>query len=531
MTRTLLWGLWQRGRWHLVALGCGLTVFVALFLRVVRPEDPGWRTDLGHRLLGIAVLLLVFNLLHLVEGRTGGGFDARLFVLPISSLRLAATWILTLSGVVITVYGLGGLAIAVWYDVPGPTIVGGVLIAAFFATLMCVFWASPDRAGLRNLLLGGLAVGWLAPAMFLHGSGVAIRSRPTLETVGVGGFVGALLLYLVSIPTGSWALSRHRRGDAASARRSREAVDERPGLVGRRRRGGGFGALLWLDVREKGRLLPSLLAAPWLFVVAARWTGAMDDGVILRMIGAMVLGAFFFGPVMAAGIVCRLQEGVIGSRLDDLRTLRPISSATLAAVFLVHGVLSLLFVWTLTLAAAWTMTRWIAGADGVPATFPALTRLLASPEAGSSLAVLALGLIILAWLQIGVLSTLLLTGRNTAAALLIFLPYLVGAALLVFRDSITRLPSPALLGAAPWVIGTAGTLLTAAAAMLALRRGLVRPSTMAYQALAAIVLFGYLALELDLVASSHGFAVFGAVLAMVAVWPAASLAVRWNRHR
>ncbi len=151
MTTTLLLGLWQRGRWHLILLGTGLTVFATLFLSFVRPDDAARRTELGYGMLAIVIICLGIDLMHLAEGKAGHGFDTRLFILPVSSLRLASTWIAALAGILVAVYALGGIALALWFDVPRPKPEIGILVATLVASVLCVLWSTPQKAAAQDV--------------------------------------------------------------------------------------------------------------------------------------------------------------------------------------------------------------------------------------------------------------------------------------------------------------------------------------------------------------------------------------------
>lgn len=538
MTAALLWGLWRRGRWHLILLLGGLALFAALLLSIIPAAETAHRAALGTALLWIAVVGLAIDLLHLAEGEHGAGFDTRLFVLPVSCRRLAATWLAALVGVIAILYLAAALTFRLWLGIPGPHLGTTLFIAAAMAWLVCLLWVTPRRPRRRMLFSLLLPVLFIAPLLPTLPDLPPGPPFAALEQLGIAGLL-LLTLYLAgAFAFGTWAIARHRHGDARAAKRRR---------VGRHQESRhqesvaaptaaapfhhSFSALLWLDWKEKGHLIPALAGIPWLLLLAVGLSGLRSRDEIAAFATALLGAAAFFGPVLVAGIVCRLQEGKIGARLDDLRTLRPVSSTRLAAVYLAHGLLGLSLAWGLTAAGA-VATFTLFGTGGGPAH--TIATVIAHTPTSKLVFHLLLGVLALAvagWLQIGALSALFLTGRNTAVGLLILLPYTVGGALLAFRDAVTRLPFATLLPAAPWLLGGASLLGTLAILALAHRKGLLRPWPLAWQASALVALLAALAAHFPIPADGRAFALLGMAIATLAPWPATSLALRWNRHR
>ena len=530
MTRALIWGLWQRGRWHLLALSAGLTIFVALVLSVIRPDDPTDRANLAHGMLGLVIVCLAIDLLYLAEGKMGEGFDGRLFVLPVSSRRLAATWLAFLVGALWIAYGAGGLALSWWLDVPLPGAGGALLVAAFVASFTCSIWATPQRPvtrGIASLLLGAA---WTVPVLLRRQPGAAWDPAGVLAPSGPTGWAALALMLTLAFPLGTWALARHRRGDGVpAARAERRRHEHRETSAPRRPFTHAISALLWLDTREKGLTAPALFAAPWLFLGLAAGTGALDEGAVRSFLPALVQSALFFGPVLVAGIVCRTEGGAVGARIDHLRTLRPVSCSRLAAVYLAHGGAQLAAGWAATALAAWIALR-ASGLDLV-AVAPPVGRLLALPDAVTWLLLGGAGLLVVGWIQLGSLSAILLTGRSSVSAFSILLPYAAAGALLFYRDRLDRLPIASWLELAPWLIGGLGVTATAAAVILAHRWHLLRARAVGWQALAVMAVSGLLAARFGLPRADLAAAAIGVGAAMLLPWPATTLAIFWNRHR
>lgn len=536
MTGTLLWGLWRRARWHLLTLPAGMALLSMLVISVVPLDDVTNRVKLGSGLLWVGLIGLAVNLIALAEGRSQQGFDSRLFVLPVSSGRFAATWIAGLVGVMASAYFGGSLILAAWLGSAGPDAGSLLFICAAVSWLLFAIWATPGHPARRTGLSLVVAAAFIGLVLTAGGGRSIVTPLASLKDAGPLQLTLLGLLFSLAFPASAWAIARHRRGDATPGQ-----IDEPRGL----RRlapgpppdypfGSDFAALLWLAFREKGLLIPALFSAPWLCVLVAGLTGWMEEPELARFAIAQVNFALFFGPVLVAGVVCRLQEGNLGDKLDDLRALRPVSSGTLAGVYLVHGGLSLALAWGLaatgaaiTLAALGASPKGSSPPEAVVAGLQA-----AEPEALiPQLMLTFLLLLILGWLQLGLLSAILLTGRNSAAALFILLPYSIAAALLVFPDSISNLPAEKLLEWAPWIVGLLGLTATAIVLALALVKRLFRPFSVMVQLIGLAVVVATIAFSVDLPGAPRAFALLGIVAATLVPWPATSLALRWNRHR
>ncbi|MEM9594730.1 MAG: hypothetical protein AAGD06_10710 [Acidobacteriota bacterium] len=530
MTSALLLDLWYRGRWRLAILGGGLTLLAALFLGYVRPEAAAARADLGFGVLGIVLVCLGIQLLQLAEGRPGTGYETRLFVLPVSSRRLAATRILALTGVLVAVYGAGGMALARWLDVPPPRPALVLVIASIAGTFLCILWATPDRPGLRATLTTGTAALWTLPALARPGADSATGWSPldVLDRTAPFGAWGLVAVFAASFPVAEWAIDRHRHGDAVpppSARGAGEAAAQAAGPL--RPFAHPLTALLRFEAREKGPLALALFLGPWCLFGAVGLTGWVEGPALLSFVDAVGKLVVVLGPTLVAGLVCRVRGGDIGSGLDPVATLRPIPSGSLATSFLLQGALLLGFAWLA--AACGTWIAWHGLAPEVPppwsGPWPRVFGLEIHPLEWVLLALAA------GWLQLGALSAILLTGSNRAAALLIGLPYGIGVALLIFRDSVGGPWTDHLVGALPWLVGCAGLGSTVVLACTALRRGLIRGSAIALQATLLGIVVAAVALRLGAPAGPWTFAALGLAAAVLAPWPAASLAVRRNRHR
>ena len=526
MTRALLWDIWRRGRRGLLLLTGGLTLFAALVLSVIPVEEAAHRAELGRGLLWISVICTAIGLIYVAEGRAGEGFDRRLFVLPVSSARLATTWLSALAGTNVVVYLAGALALRLWLGSDGPDLAPALFVGALMAWFVWIVWATPQRPVVRSLFTVGAAGLFAGPLALSARSDSLGNPLAALEQAGPGGLAAMVLALVAAFPLATWAVARHRRGDAMPEKSGGKGDPQSVSTkIADRGFDSPFRALLWLDRREKGYFLPVLFGAPWILALLAEATGSMDRETIRALVAAQVGFALFFGPVLAAGVVCRVQDGNLCARLDDLRVLRPVSSATLARTYLTHGAVHLSIAWLLTAAGAWAAFSYF----GAP-TGGGLAQFLVA-RFGDRAALLALLLALAGWLQIGCLSSLFLTGRNSIAALLIGLPYAAGAMVLVFHRSIPAPPLEWLSGVFHWVVAAAGVLLTVTVVVLAVRWQRMPPAPLAWGA-GGLTLFAIVAATaLDLTLGPRTIALFGLTVAALAPWPAATLAIGWNRHR
>ena len=534
MTFALLWDLWRRGRWHLIILPAQLVLFAGLLLSIVPLDDAVTRQKLGLGILWVSMICLAVDFLHLAEGKKGEGCDARAFVLPVSTRRLAATRLAALSGLMMVSYLAGAISLRTALGIPGPEPVAMLLIGVAIAWIICCLWLTPRQPVRRGLALGLLG-GVFAFSAWLRFPGFFSQPLASLMIAGVHDLALLGLLLAGAFPVAIWAVARQRRGEVVGGgqRWFPGSMARGSGGLAKKPFSSPFRALLWLDWREKGRLLPTLFLSSWTLLLVAAAVGLTKPADALAMAGAMISFTVFFGPVLVAGVICRVREGNLVAEIDPLRILRPVGDSKLASVYLTHGGVGLALAWGVAAVGALGMWALLGESPEAGLVRVVFARFVGAAGGDVFLAMVAGALVIAVagWVQVGLLSALLLTGRTMSVTLLLGLPYLVGGAFLAFQDSVSRWPSEALLRSAPWIVGVLGLTGTTTALVLALQKRVVPKRATARQ-------IGFLAVGLivaatvfDFAWAPRTFAGFGIAVAVLAPWPAASLAVRWNRHR
>jgi hypothetical protein len=254
--RTLAWGIWIRNR-HAAWTAIGLTVFACMG-NLLLPASARFAEGGGPRILigmlnfnmGTAVFLLVLAVFGYTEfdpQRNTAGFPTRLFVLPVTSLKLVAVpTVLGVAAIELVallwgelVFGHGDLSM--WFLFAAP------MYMVFYQTIL---WTLPGVRSLRLMLLGlPGAVLFMLPIAQLPGHSM----RPFMVSIAA--------LAVVSFLTSWGVVARQRSGGESTAwipALIRELSDRLP----RRTRpfASAAHAQFWFEWRRFGLVLPIFIA-------------------------------------------------------------------------------------------------------------------------------------------------------------------------------------------------------------------------------------------------------------------------------
>ena len=349
-TGALLWQIWRHNHqaaWALI----GITL-VSRLADLVQHRGPPLPRPAGpgplNELLAMISFLLLFGIFSYTEpsGDKGvGRFPARLFTLPVSTLRLVAVPMLT--GVAATL-----LLYLTWV---GRLTSGGstsplfvaVLLAAFMVLYQTALWTLTRFGALRLVALGaiGMALFGVGVLPSLDGS----EASPWRSERVLGGAVALSAVASFLVAWGHIARLRWggERGPSRLALLLARAVDLLPGWRGRF--ASPSSAQFWYEWRSGGSVLPALVSGIlFLFVVPLSLLAPGDPGT-----GAwFVAGAFMTPIVLAVPVGMAFAKPTFWSEelsFPPFVAVRPVSSAEIVATKLRVAAMATLLSWVVVL--------------------------------------------------------------------------------------------------------------------------------------------------------------------------------------
>lgn len=352
-TGALLWEIWRRHR-GLVAVIIAATAMGRLFDVQSDSSDSSVVAELL-QLTSFVLLFGIFSYTESGDSRALGHFPQRLFVLPVSSLRLAAVPVCAGVASVELLY-------LMWLNPAassgsGSVALHAILLGALMVCSQAAIWTL-DRLGPFRLVVVGL----LAVAAFAVGllPSMAPSPPPPWRSEGV---LSALTL-AVSLLGFGWIwrhIARMRSGGGAGVL----PVDLLDRILTacmpqRRRAFGSPGAAqFWLEWRCSGVVLPLLVLGVLLAVVAPlSWLTRYDADDTLRIL----IGTLSMPVVLAMAVGVGFGRPSFWS--DDLSVpafmaVRPLADAALVAVKVKVAAASAVVSWVLLLVfvGAW-LTLW-----------------------------------------------------------------------------------------------------------------------------------------------------------------------------
>ena len=355
-TAALLWEIWRRHRRTVAAIAV-LTVagrLVEVFRTSVRAGadfvDPPLLTDL----LGILAFVFLFSAFNYTDSKGGRGvgrFPHRLFVLPVSSLRLVALPVLT---------GIVSIEILylLWME---PFSRGGstspLFVAVLFAALMvfylAVLWTC-ERAGSLRLVILGVSV----TAVFAIGvlpSFPPSPPPPWRSEAALSALVAGLALVAFTV---AWKhVARLRAGGVRTRRRLGSFAEWIAESSPTRRTpfGTPAAAHFWFEWRCSGIVLPAIVGGVVVVAIAPMsWLMRSDADDTMKLL----LGALATPVVLAVPLGAAFSKPTFWSEelaVPAFVAVRPLSADDLVATKVKVAAASVALSWLVLLSfvAAW----------------------------------------------------------------------------------------------------------------------------------------------------------------------------------
>jgi hypothetical protein len=364
-TTALLWQMWRSKRHSAVAL---IAITIGAWIADIATHGwtpvrsggaPGPLNELA-AMASFVLLLAVFSYTEPSGDKGIGRFPQRLFILPVTTLRIIA--IPMVSGVLAIV-----LLYATWmnrFTTDGSTsrIYVAVLLAAFMVFYQTVLWTL-DRAGaFRIVMLGTIAVVLFVVGLHPASAGIdppVWRTAPFLGSAVALAAVGSFLF--------SWSrISAIRSGGDRGTPRGPGALIARVmDLLPRRRApfASASAAQFWYEWRSAGAVLPLLVAANLLLGAplvsspgdAGAGMGFLVTALLSPIVLAMPVGMAFAKPMFWSEDLS--VPAFIGTR--------PLSGADFVAVKLGVAAASAAVSWLIVIAVLGGWLAFSANTDGV----------------------------------------------------------------------------------------------------------------------------------------------------------------------
>jgi hypothetical protein len=352
-TAALLWEVWRR---HRIILACVLAL--TAFGRGLEARSTTPDSDVVVDLLRMLSFLLVFGIFSYTESsdsRGLGRFPRRLFVLPVSSLRLVEVPVLAGVASVEFLYLL-------WLAPVSPV---GLTTIAFNATLLgalmvgsqAAIWTLDRLGPFRLVLVGLLAVGafWVS---LLPG---AAPSPPPMWRSELG-LTALTVAVAIALFVGAWRhIIRARSGGWHIPLSVETVVGASTRLLPRRRRAyrSPTAAHFWLEWRCSGIVLPLLVTGVLVTVVGPlSWLMRHDAGDTLRLLA----GTLAVPVLLAVAVGIGFAKPTFWSEdltLPAFIAVRPLSAEDIVAIKVKVAAASAAVSWLLVLAfvSVW-LTFW-----------------------------------------------------------------------------------------------------------------------------------------------------------------------------
>ncbi len=532
---------WEYARlaWRSIAIALGFGCLFAVGYRsMLGPLGPARE---GVAFVGTLFTLGIVNILILLtyRGDSRLRFEPRLFRLPVSTLHLVLARLLpALLTIAIMQVGVWSF-VRVTQGANWPWLGPMLLMVAGMTWAQALAWSLgrvPWLMGVVAAVGVAASLSWLRPR---------IGDDRLWSTLGAG---DVLTLVLATVVAGvvAWLGVVSERSSRGPTLR----MNVVQGVMRRRAQSqlawsGPFRAQLWMEWREKGRMMPVLAVASLAVSVGAAAFSRQGTAELLRSLFLQIGMLTLVIPFIAGFVHGRFNLSSRHTEVDMVRSTRPMSDRRLA--------------WTLLAAAgrSWTVT-WLTmvagGALVVGGAFALGDRVVVRTmldQAGQAVANLgAFDLVLisvvamaLGWILMGTVASVTLTGRNALFGYLILAP----TVLVLLLSAINHLFSLSLWtrilpGAVTFMVG-ALPVLAVAVTLSSWRHGhlggrLILRFCLVWLSLSVLlsirlpmlndVVFGGLGWDLD--------RTLPLLIPALATWivvpvAAAPLALAWNRHR
>ena len=553
MVLALAWAYWQKNRVKLISTMLGLACMDALFYRMASwGQDSlglGAQQNLFAAIFFTNVLMIGLSIIrsHEADAAHGLELDPRSFLLPLP------TWKLVLSKLFFPAASAGliwiGISLLTLAVTPrsftGDTwpFLGPALVASTYTAVgLAIAWLP-----LRPKPVKGILAVTVFIVFFQSRFGAAHSDRiwePATPTE-----LGALALFLsFACATALLGASLARRGAVLGFQdigRWSDRITAKP----RKHVSGSFRspltAHIWLELRQKGWILPFYLVC--ILTVMSILVGRSSAGVelIWPYQSALLTVLFYAGPTMVGCLLGRFNQSSREASIDVFRASRPLSDQGIAYSVLAAGGLNIAAIWLAAAVAIVVILGTVdlfLGGGGQLANTWAQVKAPYLELGWMESAFRVAGNLLFSWVNMALVATVFLTGRNKIVAMLIFLPYLAGGTSLIVFAIMGSEAVANFFVAGSWAVGTGGLVLTVAAFWAAARRRVITQRLMLFAGVFWLVaVVAYLAIQADKIRAilASGFAVEitplvtvpGLLALTVAPLALAPLALSWNRHR
>ena len=342
-TAALLWDIWRRHRGIFVVV-----VAATVIGRLIEARSAPAQSSLAEllRLISFVLVFGIFSYTESVDNRGLGRFPQRLFVLPVSSLRLIAIPVLAGCLSVELLY-------LMWLDpASAPAFTNVVLNAVLLGTLMvccqAVVWTLDRLGPLRLVVIGLLTVAafWIGLLPF------SAPSPPPWWRTELGLAVSTAV-FAVVVFLGTWRrVGRSRSGDSGAALAIDAIIATPIDVVPRRRRPfrSPAAAHFWFEWRSSGVVLPMLVAGVLLTVIAPlSWTMRDDSGDTLRLL----VGTLTVPVLLSAAVGIGFAKPSFWSQdlaMPAFVAVRPLSDEEIVATKIRTAMVSVAISWVVLLS-------------------------------------------------------------------------------------------------------------------------------------------------------------------------------------
>ena len=551
---------WILGRARIISALIGISCVNALYYHLATSISDSLPPEVQHNLFFATfftdITLIVLNLL-LLSRDTGSSegveLEPRAFLLPIPTHQLVflrmlfpaitagVLWIL-ISAFTLAVTSEG--ATGEHWPMLGPALVAATLTVWGLA----LFWFPLRPLGLKTLTFISVPFALLI-GIVMHldslGDSAGTTGSGSLSLLTAGDLLVLLGLMAAAYAVGVFGVSRARCGLTLGFPSFAELVDR----LGSRRQvaGGSFrspqAAQIWFEWRQKGWIIPTHVGFGLLFtaVLIAR---KGDTEAVLPALLKLLVFCFFLVPPMMGCLIGRFHQSSANAEMDLFRASRPLSDTTFAGILLRVGALSLLATWVTSIVTTLGVVVVLdaMGSGGQLDRAWLMVQAVTQDLGWSSIVLRLVGLVAVSWMNMALVASIFLTGRNKMVTALVFVPYGFGlTAFLVFKTMGAEAIG-GLVVAGAWLFSATALVVTVLAFTAARRRHLLArwlPAT----ALGIAILVGsgvawhqadrVNALLASSFALERSILVVGPGLLALALAPLAlaPLALSWNRHR
>lgn len=533
------WEFRQRHRWGLISVIGYLFVLAVIKLLIV---GPGQRVDLDEESFAlVAVVPMTATFLYFMAvfsfGLAGdiaarqSIYPARMFALPVTTGALTG-WPMLYGAAAMAMLWLATRFLGVWpsrFDIP--VVWPALLAASLLAWTQALTWMPYPLPGLRVIV----TVLWLVVIDTIIMITLNLKAPEPVMLAILAPQIP--LAYLAA----RFAVARARRGDVPDWRRFFTRLGEIALPLRRGHFSSSASAQSWLEWRQYGRSLPSLVGILLPFELVLLFVFRQTPEIVFETLLFVLLTPPFMAAFVAA-TAGKSNPGASDSHgVTSFLAARPVTNAFLIAAKFKAAMRSTLAAWLLVVAAAPLALRLSGTAPLVIEKAHRLAEVFGTPRAVAIVLLGFLALLASTWKQLVQSLYIGMSGRGRIIKAGVFVPLTLLAIILPLAHWIitNRRAAAVLWTCFPWIAAGLACLKLSAAVWIAIRlqdRRLLRDRTLIMGAigwdLAVLALYGLLAWIVPaMLLPRHVLALVAILEVPLVRLSAAPLALTWNRHR